>query len=51
MSSSFPRFSVDKIILRHGSQDLYLYSQDFMIFDSYSIILNIATLCAHSIIL
>ena len=47
MSSSFPQFSVDKIILRHGSQDLYY----FVIIHSYSIILNTATPGAHSIIL
>ena len=47
MSSSFPQFSVDKIILRHGSQDLYY----FMIIQSYRIILNTATPGAHSIIL
>jgi len=46
MSSSFPQFSVDKIILRHGSQDLYY----FMIIHS-SITLNTATPGAHSIIL
>ena len=47
MSSSFPQFSVDKIILRHGSQYLYY----FMIIHIYSIILNTATPGAHSIIL
>ena len=47
MSSSFPQFSVDEIILRHGSQDLYY----FMIIHSYSITLNTATPGAHSIIL
>jgi len=37
MSSSFPQFSVDEIILRPGSQDLY-----FMIIQS-SITLTTAT--------
>ena len=46
MSSSFPQFSVDEIILRHGSQDLYY----FMIIHS-SITLNTATPGAQSIIL
>ena len=46
MSSSFPQFSVDEIILRHGSQGLYY----FMIIHS-SITLNTATPGAHSIIL
>ena len=45
MSFSFPQFSEDEIILRHGSQDLY-----FIIIYS-SITLNIATPGAHSIIL
>ena len=45
MSSSFPQFSVDEIILRHGSQDLF-----FMIIHS-SITLNTTTPGAHSIIL
>ena len=44
MSSSFPQFSVDEIIWRHGSQDLY-----FMIIHN-SITLNTATPDAHSII-
>ena len=47
MLSSFPRFSVDKIILIDGSQDLYY----FMIIHSYSFILNTATPGVHSIIL
>ena len=38
MSSSFPQFSVDEIILRHDSQDLYY----LMIIHS-SITLNTAT--------
>ena len=46
MSSSFPQFSVDEIILRHGSQDLYY----FMIIHR-SITLNTATPGAHFIIL
>ena len=46
MSSSFPQLSVDELILRHGSQDLYY----FMIIHS-SITLNTATPGAHSIIL
>ena len=44
MSFSFPQFSVDEIILRHGSQDLY-----FMIIHS-SITLTTAKPGAHSII-
>ena len=44
MSSSFPQFSVDEIILRHGSQDLY-----FMIVHS-SITLTSAKPGAHSMI-
>ena len=46
MSSSFPQFSVDEIILRHGSQELYY----FMIIHG-SITLNTATQGAHSLIL
>jgi len=45
MSSSFPQFSLDEIILRHGSQDLY-----FMIIYS-SITLTTAKPCANSIII
>jgi len=45
MSSSFPHFSVDEIILRHGSQDLY-----FMITHS-GITLITAKLGAHSVIM
>ena len=45
MSSSFPHFSVDEIILRHGSQDLY-----FMITHS-GITLTTAKPGAHSIII
>ena len=44
MSFFFPQFSVDEIILRHGSQDLY-----FMIIHS-SITLTTAKPGAHSII-
>ena len=43
MSSSFPQFSADEIILRHGSQDLY-----FMIIHN-SITLTTAKPGAHSI--
>ena len=46
MSSSFSQFSVDEIILRHDSQDLYY----FMIIHS-SITLNTAKPGAQSIIL
>ena len=45
MLSSFPQFSVDEIILRHGSQDL-----NFMIIHS-SITLTTAKPGAHSIII
>ena len=45
MSSSFPQFSVDEIILRHDSQDLY-----FLIVHS-SITLTTAKPGAHSIII
>ena len=47
MSSSFPQFSVDEIILRHGSQNLYY----FMIIHSHSITLDTATPLpgAHSV--
>ena len=45
MLSSFPQFSVDEIILRHGSQDLY-----FMIIHS-SITLTTPKPGAHSIII
>jgi len=45
MSFSFPQFSVDEIILRHGSQYLY-----FMIIHS-SFTLTTAKPGAHSIIM
>ena len=44
MSSSFPQLSVDEIILRHGSQDLY-----FMIIHN-SVTLTAAKPGSHSII-
>jgi len=44
MSSSFPKFSVDEIFLRHGSQDLY-----FIIIHS-RFTLTTAKPGAHSII-
>ena len=45
MSSSFPEFYLDEIILRHGSQDLY-----FMIIHS-SITLTTPKRGAHSFIM
>ena len=45
MLSSFPQFSVDEIILRHSSQDLY-----FIIIHN-SITLTTAKPGAHSIIM